>query len=412
MSARFTALRVAAVAVAAVLFLMVQSVPAADCTQTSVGLTPLPELGAGLYLGLYEGGLYPGGSNDVPPAHAAEGLIRAAALQPLSTTGQPDANGKIVLLSIGMSNTTQEFCAPNSDIQPCTPWSFMGQAAVDPRVNHSTLVIVNGARGGQVATSWDSPTDPNYDQVRDTRLAPSGVTEAQVQAAWVKVAQAQPSVSLPAANADANTLLVAMGGIARALKGRYPNIQVAFYSSRIYAGYANNTSTLNPEPYAYESGFSVKWLVEAQIEQLAGGPVDPQAGDLALSVAPWVAWGPYIWADGINRNDDGLYYVCADLTNDGTHPSPSGQGKVGTKLLDFFLHSPFAVPWFRVPGSCIVADVNDDGRINGGDVRPFVATLLDPPGATDVERCAADVSDDDQVTLADVGPFIDRLLGL
>lgn len=35
-------------------------------------------------------------------------------------------------------------------------------------------------------------------------------------------------------------------------------------SSRTYGGYA--TTELNPEPYAYQSGFSVKWLVQDQLE--------------------------------------------------------------------------------------------------------------------------------------------------
>ncbi len=37
------------------------------------------------------------------------------------------------------------------------------------------------------------------------------------------------------------------------LKKRFPNLRIAYLSSRIYAGYAK--SALNPEPYAYESGF-------------------------------------------------------------------------------------------------------------------------------------------------------------
>ena len=106
--------------------------------------TPLNDLGVGLYLNQFQGGLYPDGSNNVPLAHAAEGVLRAAAVHPLNTLGQPDPNGKYVLVSIGMSNTTQEFCSVQS-VGTCQPWSFMGQAASDPTVNHKSLFIIDGA---------------------------------------------------------------------------------------------------------------------------------------------------------------------------------------------------------------------------------------------------------------------------
>src|SRR6185436_14110181 len=71
--------------------------------------TPINDLGSGLYLGQYQGGLYPNGSNDVPAAHALEGRARANQIGPVNTAGQPDPAGKFVFLSVGMSNTSQEF---------------------------------------------------------------------------------------------------------------------------------------------------------------------------------------------------------------------------------------------------------------------------------------------------------------
>jgi hypothetical protein len=255
------------------------------------------------------------------------------------------------MVSIGMSNTTQEFCSTNSG-SPCASWSFMGQAAADPSVNNTTLVIVNGARGGQAASSWTSPTSPEYDRIRDTWLTPSGLSEKQVQIAWVKVADAQPTVSLPSSASDAYTLVSEMSTIARTLKQRYPNLQQIFFSNRTYAGYA--TTTLNPEPYAYESGFAVKWVVQAQIDQMASGSLqNSRAGDLNYTtVAPWLAWGPYLWTKGTAGRSDGLIWTTADVESDGTHPSQSGEQKVGRLLLDFFKTSPVTQCWFVAGGSC------------------------------------------------------------
>ncbi len=319
----------------------------------AAGPVPLPELGIGTYKG-FVGGLYPAGANVEPTGHAAAGQSRAKAVVPLDTSGTPSAVGKVVLLSLGMSNTTQEFCSSGSTATNCSSWSFMGQAAADTSVNHTTLAIVNGARGGQDAQTWDAATDVNYDTVRLNRLAPLGLTEKQVQVVWVKQADAGPQDSLPSTQADAYQLESRLGNIARALKTHYPNLQIIFYSSRIYAGYA--TTTLNPEPFAYESGFAVKWLIQAQIEQMSnGGTVtDARAGDLNYNTgAAWLAWGPYLWADGLTpRQGDGLVWQNSDFVQDGTHPSQTGQQKVGTMLLTFFKTSPFTKCWFVNGGTC------------------------------------------------------------
>ena len=304
---------------------------------------PLTDLGSARYLG-FPGGLYEQGANTPPADHAEAGMRAAARIVPRDGAGNASSRGKIGLLSIGMSNTTQEFCGASGGV--CASWSFVGQARADAAVDREALVFANGAAGGQTADEWDSPADSNYNRVRDTVLAREGLTEDQVQVAWVKVANRQPSVSLPAANADAWRLVRQTGDIIRSLRVRYRNLQIVYLSSRIYAGYA--TTTLNPEPYAYESGFAVKWLIQAQVDQMRNGGVvvEGRAGDLHVATTPWLAWGAYLWADGMNPRSDGLIWTRGDLEGDGTHPARSGEEKVGALLLSFFKSEPSAKSWF------------------------------------------------------------------
>ncbi len=306
--------------------------------------TPLDDLGNSKYLDQFEGGLYEHGANVPPADHEARGLAQAALVRPLDHNGNPSPNGKIVMVSIGMSNTTQEFCAAGNP-SPCTSWSFVGQANADPAVNHTTLALINGAKGGQAADSWESPAQPDWDGVK-ANLTAAGLTEAQVQVAWIKQANKQPQTSLPSSSADAYRLVGQLANISRALKVRYPNIRLAYFSSRIYAGYA--TTTLNPEPYAYETAFAVKWLIEAQVAQERTGAVNTLAGDLGSPAAPWLAWSAYLWADGLNPRSDGLTWARTELESDGTHPAQAAEQKVGSMLLAFFKSDPTTKSWFIV----------------------------------------------------------------
>ena len=284
----------------------------ADCARMSTGLHPLPDLGTGTYKGL-QGGLYPGGANTPPAAYTTEGRRAAAEIMPRSASGQADASGKVVLLSIGMSNTTQEFSA------------FVRVAQADP-LRDSHVIVVDGAQGGQDARDWSDPKHATWTRV-DARLAKAGVTTAQVQAVWLKQAIARPVGDFAATSAKLET---ALAQIVDNAKVRYPNLVQVFLSPRTYAGYA--VTELNPEPYAYESGFAVKRLVERSVR-------DPGA-------RPWLGWGPYLWADGTKARADGLTWACADTQSDGVHPSPSGEAKVAQQLQAFFSGSEFTT-WYR-----------------------------------------------------------------
>jgi len=91
----------------------------------------------------------------------------------------------------------------------------------------------------------------------------------------------------------------------------------------------------------------------AQIRQMAGAGIDRVAGNLDYNaVAPWIGWGPDLWARGSTPRSDGLRWLSQDFTNDGVHPSASGVQKVGALLLRFFKASPQTRCWFVIGGVC------------------------------------------------------------
>jgi len=301
-----------------------QALVAADTS----ALVPLTELGEGKYKGEI-GGLYGNGMNEPPEAHLASAIKATMRITPLSSEGKPDKNGKVVLLSIGMSNTTQEFSR------------FVELAKAEPGKSPN-LVIVDGAQGGQAAIQWSDPKpDPRRPgggtpwDVAEQRMKSAGVTPQQVQVVWIKQALIQQG-QYGEHPKHTDRFAAELVKIVNMAKERYPNLRIAYLSSRIYAGYAK--TALNPEPYAYEGAFAVRKVIAAQV-----------AGDKELDYkdAPVLLWGPYLWANGEKaRKSDGRTYTPDDLGGDGTHPSNSGRQKVAKLLLDFFTKDELAKTWF------------------------------------------------------------------
>jgi hypothetical protein len=291
-------------------------------------LVPLTELGEGKYKG-ESGGLYGHGKNEPPEDHLAEAIKATLRIAPLSAEGKPDKNGKVVLMSIGMSNTSQEF------------GPFVELVRSEPKKSPH-LVVVDGAQGGKAAIQWadplENPRQPGSGtpwDVAEQRLKSAGATPEQVQVIWIKQALIQQG-QFGEHPKHTDRLAQELVKIISLAKDKYPNLRVAYLSSRIYAGYAK--TQLNPEPYAYEGAFAVRKVIAAQI-----------AGDKEVNYigAPILLWGPYLWANGEKpRKSDGLFYSPDDLAGDGTHPSRSGQQKVAKLLLDFFTTDELAKTWF------------------------------------------------------------------
>lgn len=343
----------------------------AEGLKALVGVKPLTEMTATDRYKDQDGGLYGGGKNEPPEAHQSAAKAQTAKIVPLNADGTPratpakapGATGKVVMVSIGMSNTTGQFSA------------FKERADKDPKKSPN-LVLVDGAQGGCPAILWvldrkdllskaeqqqlDKDCDSWYGREAlqmlklkgpiwskvDDRLKDMGVTAQQVQVLWVKQVDVYPPHWGPFP-AHAQKLQASLTQILNIAQTRYPNLKVAYLSSRTYGGYS--TKALNPEPYAYESAFTVRWLIQEQIK--GANPMlnyDPAKGTVK---APLLLWGPYLWANGTTpRQDDRLVWERSDFMQDGVHPhDKTGVKKVVDMLWKFFTTDANTKTWFLSP---------------------------------------------------------------
>ena len=328
---------------------------AADCSATSTGETALNDLAGGSYGG-FTGGLYPSGMNVRPANHEAAGLQIASEIRPLDSQGQVDTgNGHIGFISIGMGSTNQEFEVFEFDSS--------ADAFRDPRIT-----TVNGAQSGQSAFQWSDPNGTAWSQL-DAAVASKGLSNAQVQVAWIKLTVDGADVggwaSYPPFPATAMLLQSKLKQVVQNLKRRYPNVKIAYLSSLPYGNYATNGTS--PEPVVYEDGFGIKWLIEDQIN---GDPT--LRFDGINAEAPYLSWGPYLWADGLGSDGiaggvpgrlDLMEYSCSDFGPDGMDPSAAGRRKIADQLNVFFNTDTTSGIWYLDP---------NPPRVNG---TPFYADL-------------------------------------
>jgi len=198
-------------------------------------------------------------------------MARSAQVEPRAASGAASPDGRIGLLSIGMSFTTLEF------------QTFMELADGDAQIN-PRIVFVDGAQEDAWVEPMADPGSEYWTEV-DRRLAAAGVTDEQVQVIWLKEAEDFPEGAFPD---HAQALAAQLEAVVRIAHDRYPNLQIVYLSSRVYAGYAQvgrrNANRINPEPYAYESAFAVRWLIEKQTSGDPDWNAAPNAGPVTAPV--------------------------------------------------------------------------------------------------------------------------------
>ncbi len=325
---------------------------------TTTPMTALTDLGTGTYQG-YEGGLYPNGSNVRPASHDSDGVGFALGIQPLDSNGNPSPTGKYVLMAIGESTAQQEFSR------------FLPIANADPAKNPA-LVLVNGAQGGATPNNFTSTTSAYWSTVLNNYLPQNGVTAKQVVAIWMEDTDGITTGSFPS---DMTTMQSQYETMMQTMLQLFPNLKMVYFSSRVYGGYSNGMATLiDPEPYAYEAGFAVKWAIGDQLNGNANLNYNAKNGPV---VAPWMSWGPYYWANGMLGRADGLEWDCADFSPDGTHPASTyGQLKVATALLNFLKTDDTTTPWYLAPSLGLTVDAGNNQTGNSGSMLPNPLTVL------------------------------------
>lgn len=227
-----------------------------------------------------------------------------------------------------MSNTWQEFRhveeTSDSDIS-----------------KNPSVVVVNGAQGTKSVLEWANPLDDAWITL-EQRVTEKGLAPNQVQVLWMKHAFRDP-YTIEGLDGPGSHIDALADGITQVIKiatQNYPNVKLIFLSNRIRSYLEDDSKS--PEPFAFESAFAVRDVINRQWQPTSYDPLD----QLPYPQFPLITWGPYLWADGENPRSDRLTYLSCDLMADCTHPSMAGEYKVATQIFGSFVSDPFFYPWF------------------------------------------------------------------
>jgi hypothetical protein len=332
-----------------------------DVPGTSTPMTALTDLGTGTYQGS-EGGLYPNGSNVRPSGQDSAGVTFAEGIQPLDSNGVYSPTGKYVLMALGESTLQNE-------------WNRLLPIANSDPAKNPNLVIVNAAQGGATPQDLADVNSYYWGMILNNYLTQNSVTAQQVVAVYIEDTDGIASGTFPS---DITSLQSEYETIMNNLHTLFPNLKLVYFSSRVYGGYSNGVGTPdNPEPYAFEVGYAVKWAIQDQIDGNSNLNYNPLNGPV---LAPWMSWGAYYWSNGMLGRNDGLIWDCADFNADGTHPSSDnnrvGQYKVASQILSFLKSDDTTTPWYLATTLGLTATGGNNQSGNPGTQLPTALTVL------------------------------------
>lgn len=359
-------------------------------TAQQFAATPLIDQPTGFYepgTVKFELGLYKGTNvlKMASPAHDAKLTATSAAIAPLCRNGLAAAptcaeggTGRIGVVHIGLSVTIEQTCtgliqhgpapaAPSCSTGTADNTFYFVQQGPKPSVNPLVRFADCADEGGKIS-QWasDYPSGPLWTDCA-AELTGSELARAQIQGVTIEPVAGSPNGNPLTMSSLTHTPCKAgdegiaacyaeqqLGIVLRDLKVQYPNLKIAYVYSRAYGGWGSAHEP-NREPFSYEFGFSIQFLMLAQIRQADNGqPADSEAGDLSYGVAPVLSWGGYQWASGNTPNSEGVAWPITDFAPDLVHYSTTGYPNSANTMIDFFLGTDITglnhinyTTWFR-----------------------------------------------------------------
>lgn len=256
-------------------------------------------------------GLYDG-TND--PPHVQAGMEAARRIQKLDAAGLPSTTGKRGVWFSGMSNWNQ-----------ILDMYFSFYKLLYPRSRW--LSQLNCAYGGWDIYRMVVGEPEEYWRKVNVRLTRANVHPNQVQVALIKNSLANRNIINNHREEFKTYLLLWIDRIKRT----FPNLQQLFIHAANYSGYAGEGAP-RTEPNAFIEGVVIREVVLEHLQD----------------TKPWIAWGPYFWANGmIPRDYDSLFWTCFHfLEKDGVHPSDETKSIIARMLMDFLSNKEFTKEWW------------------------------------------------------------------
>ncbi len=354
-----------------------------DCNLPSRGWTPLPDLGTNKFNG-FSGGLYSNGKNAPQGNYLTDAMAMAMNIVPLDTTGNPSANGTIILAGVGASNPRTEFEA------------FTSIAAVNSKVN-PRIRMLNTCIGGQGVQKMNVSND-NYWISAFKMLDSMKLSAKQVQVVWIETDNTgNKDTGFP----SAPTALVGdLKVLLQTLKLKFPNLKLCYLSARAYSGWAppsgSGVGSGLLAPRDYFNGWAIKWLIDSAAQGASGFSYKGSGVKIPLPL-----YGSYNWTNGNQTRKDGFSLDCnTDVGGDGLHLSALGEQKIGQNIYNNFATDTTAKLWFLKSNTTSISNpakniftvfpnpVKGDFKINSTDpaIRFFQVTVTNQLGQIVMNR--------------------------